>query len=203
MPTLITTHPRTADLGKPHIFIIGGDTSGLGYNKALKVSKTQRVRAYQYIYQPPAHPVSVAGSQSNAIAFALDKSLETVIDFVYHLVEAAPRLAKGIATLGVRKTWKYIRQTGVHVYLIANAISGKTQRSSRDSDHSQTTAIGINHNVTDADTLKLHNLTTGLVWMFILLSSIIGFQTKLFVLSCGPMSSFPHDKSNRLNHRAS
>jgi hypothetical protein len=198
---LITTHPRTADLGKPHIFIIGGDTSGLGFSKALKVSKTRTVQAYPYTdrYQQSAvYPAPVSGLKSNAIACSLYKSFDILKDSVYHLVEATPRLVRSIAGKITCKAYKYIRQTGVHVYLIRNAINGKTRKSPRYTDHHQAAAIGLNHVMTDTDALKLHNPAASLVWMFTLLRSTIGFQTKLFVLLCGLMGSFQHNKSNRL-----
>lgn len=201
MPTLNTTHPRIADLGKPHIFIIGGDTDGIGVCKAPKVSKTQTVRAYQYTYrylQPNLYLAPASGSKSNAIACSLYKNFDTLKDFFYHFEEATPRLVKGITDKAARRAWRYIRQTGVHVYLIVNVISGKTRKSSRYTDHGQVATTRLNRVMTDTDALKLHNLTTWLVWMFTLLISIIGFQTNSLSWRAGRMSSFSHDKSNRL-----
>lgn len=185
MPTLNTTHPRNADQGKPQVFRIGGDTAGV-------LSKTQTVRVDPYTYryhQPLLYPSPTSHSESNAIASALNKKK----DFFYHVVEATPRLPKAIAS----KTSKYIRQLGVNVYLIGNAISGKTRKSSRYIDNGPMAIIGLNPALTDAGVLKLHNSTTGLVWMFTRLVSTIGFQIKLFVWRAG-LSSFSYDKSNRL-----
>lgn len=180
MPTLFTTHPHIADLGKPHIFIIGGDTDGVGLHRALKISKTPTFLAYQYTYhcrQLYLYPATT--SSFDAIAFSLlyNKNINTLKDFVCHLVEAAPRLEKGIAGKAAGKAWKYIRQIGVHVYLIGNVISGKTRKSSRYTNQTQLATIGLNHALTGTTASKLQTLSTWLVWMFTLLSSIIGFQT--------------------------
>ena len=185
MSTPITTHPRTEDQGKPRIFRIGGNTGGF-------LSETQTVlRGHHYTCrcrQPLLYPFPVSHPLSNAIVSSLIKQN----DFFYHLVEATPRLMKAIAC----KTWKYIRLKGVNLYLIGNAISGKTRKSCRYTDNGPIIITGLNPALTDASVLKLHSATTRLVWMFTHLVST-GFQTKLFVWRAG-LSSFSHDKSNRL-----
>lgn len=177
MPLLITTHPRTADLGKPRIVMIGGGAGGLAAHKEWKVSKTQNVRDAYSQNSPPlfVYPNVV----SNPIASSFYTYIGRQKRFLNHLVEATPRLVKGIADKAARNTWRYLRQTGVNLYMIGNVISGKTPK------------------ILPGNTLNLHPRSNRLVWKFTLVLPVTNFLDKRCVRT-GLTSYILYIKSNRL-----
>jgi hypothetical protein len=177
MPTLITTHPRIADLGKPRIVTIGGGAGGLEAHSERKVSKIRDIRV---VYSPSSLlSLLYLAPASNTIASSFNKYYDKQKRFLHHLVEATPRLIQDIADKALCNLWKYLRQTGVNVYLIGNVISGKTQ----------TNAPG--------KVLNFHPSNNSLVWKFTLVPPVTYFLTILFVRA-GLTSYFPYNKSNRL-----
>jgi hypothetical protein len=182
MPTLITTHPRTADLGKPCTVIIGGETSGLEVHNESKGPEKQSIRTPYGLYSLSSR--LYPGPLSNTIASSFYRYIERQQRFAGHSEEATPRLMPGIVHKAFRNTLKYIGQKVVNVYLIDNVISGKTPK------------------IFPGKVSNFRPAINRLVWKFTVMLSVTNFPDKLTVRT-GLTSYIPYNKSNILNHRAS
>ena len=178
MPTLITTHSRIADPGKPRVVMIGGGTGGLGVHNESKVSEKQNIPV---VYSQSSHrSLLYPGLQSNT---TIVSSFYTYIGkqkrSLRHLVEATPRLVQGIAGKASHNTGKYLVQKGVNVYMIGNVISGKTPK------------------IFPGHVSNFHPAMNRLVWKFTRMLPVTKFLDKLLV-RMGLTSYIPYTKSNRL-----
>ena len=177
MPTLITTHSRIADPGKPCIVMIGGGAGGLEVHKEPEVSKTQSIRVVYSLFSLPS--LLYLSPASNTIASSFHTYFDKQKRFLDHLVEATPRLVQAIADKALRNTGVYLGQTGVNVYLNGNVISGKTPKSF------------------PGKVSNFHRGINRLVWKFTLVLPVTNFLDKFFVRA-ELASYFPYNKSNRL-----
>lgn len=177
MPALITTHPRTTDLGKPRIVMIGGETSGLEVHNESKVSEKQLIRVPYGLYSLASFLYT--GRLSKTIASSFHTYIDKQKLLAVHLVEATPRLMQGIADKTFRNTSKYLGQKVVNIYLIGNVISGKTPK------------------FFPGKVSNLHPAGNRRVWKFTLMLSVTNFLHKLSVRA-GLASYILYNKSNTL-----